>query len=232
MAPENKTVKVTVDIKPKLSFKKYEGYPELGIKPVFDSNNNLVSLEVTLDVPYLFSNEEISRKVNTLIKPLIERLQYLLNRPLKTECRLFEQIYPPSPVKQGQISSNMSADIHKPIDMPVQEDILRQDDSTIKQLHFYNRSVKAQDVIQKIRDLYQVLEEEERRDGYKVPDDMKFTRDAVSHPACDSSKIKEFLRKNIGSETIDITNPDHISFLNAKLEEIRYEAKRIIDSHI
>ena len=61
---------------------------------------------------------------------------------------------------------------------------------------------------------------------------MKFIRDAVSHPACDNSKVKEFLRKNIGSETIDITNPDHISFLKAKSDEIRYEAKRIIDSHI
>ena len=156
MALENKKVKVTVNIKPKLAFKKYEEYPELGIKPVFDGNNNLVSLEVTLDVPYLFSNEEIAREVNKKIKPLMERLQYLLNRPLKAECRLFEQIYPPLQVKQGQTSFDMSADIHKPIDMPVQEDILRQDDSTIKQLHFYNRSVRVQDVIQKIRDMYQV----------------------------------------------------------------------------
>jgi len=232
MDPNNKTVKVTVDVNPKLAFTKYEDYPDIGTTPVFDDENRLISLDVTLEVPYFSSNEDISRQVNEITRPLIERLQYLLNRPMKTECRLFEQIDPPSPIKQGQISIGMGIDLHKPVDMPVQTDILQQDDSTMKQLHFYNRAVKAQDVIQEIRDLYQILEEETRRNTYTAPDEMRYIRNAVSHPACDNSAVKDFLRHNIGVDSIDLTNPDHISFLKAKASEIKHEAKRIIESHI
>ena len=145
-----KIVRVTVDIKPNLQFKKIEKYPRIGIQPVFEEDK-LIQFIVTIKVPYLFSKSDMEKEINNQIKPLIMRLQYLTKFPLKTTCRLFEQIDPPLDIKTGLLKVNTSYSVHKPIDMLLETDVIKQNSNVTKQISYYIKFLATDDVIDRIK---------------------------------------------------------------------------------
>ena len=225
-------VRVWFDIEPKLKFTTEERYPNLNIIPEY-KDSKLIGLQVDVEVN-LNDNDEIIKEIaRHRIISLIERLRYLTKMNLKTEIKRTKQIDPPETKSAGYKTFSVNACIVKPCPMPGEEDLLKQDKNTTYQLMYYNRGIRADDVSEKIKNFYLVIEKEKDINGsYSIPEDLKNTRIAVSHTILTNQRAKNFLMNNISSDSIDFNNPSHVKFLHTMLPKFKEEAEKILDKKV
>jgi len=228
-------VRVSFDVEPNLEFTTTETYPGLGITPEYE-DADLTGLRVDVEIEANDDDEITKSLARQRITALLERLRYITGRHLAVQARRIEQIDPPCEKAVGFTSLTMGVCITDKCQMPSEEDLLdNQDENTTYQLMYYNRATKADDLADKIRNFYMVIEREgEIHSPYKksIPERLTYTRDAVSHPILNRKDAKSFLKNNIGSCSVDYGNPDHIRFLRVMLPEFRDEAERILNRKV
>jgi len=101
----------------------------------------------------------------------------------------------------------------------------------LRQIGWYSAGMKSEWVIERIRNFYEVLElEKGLGNGYKPPDNLRFLRNAASHPRLDDEKAATWLRGKIGTDHIDPLNPRHLEFLNSETPALESEARRILQT--
>ena len=228
-------VRVSFDVEPKLEFTTTETYPGLGITPEYE-DANLTGLRVDVEIEANDDDEITKSFARQKITALLERLRYITGWHLAVEAVRIEQIDPPCEKAVGLTSFTVGVCITDKCQMPIEEDLLdNQDENTTYQLMYYNRATKADDLAEKIRNFYMVIEREAEIDiTYKesISERLKYTRNAVSHPTLNRMNAKNFLKDNIGSCSVDYGNPDHMRFLRAMLPEFKDEAERILNRKV
>ena len=226
-------VRVWFDIEPKLKFTTEERYPNLNIISEY-KDSKLIGLQVDVEVNLNDNDEIVKDMARYRIIRLIERIQYLTKMNLKAEIKRIQQIDPLSVKSTGYKSLRVSAILVKHCSMPKEDDLLyKQDKNTTYQLMYYNRGIRADDVSEKIKNFYLVIEKEKDINGsYSILGDLKNTRIAVSHTILTNQRAKNFLMNNISSDSIDFNNPSHVKFLHTMLPKFKEEAEKILDKKV
>jgi hypothetical protein len=108
-------------------------------------------------------------------------------------------------------------------------------EATRQQLNWFLLGQNSVSVIERIKDYYKVLEQQERvtaknASQYRPPKEAKLLRNAVTHP--EPKSAKSYLLKSIGSSRIDPKNEAHIRFLEGKVSLLQSEAQRILDGKV
>jgi len=233
---DNFTHKVTVELNPKLEFTTQEEYSfwDGKIAPVF-KDKKLWGFDVYLTINGDLSNEEIQNLAHGYLEPLISRLSFEANVPINYSLVSVENISKKSRVGIRKIVA--TAMLVKPIPMPKPESVDKMSFYTKSQMFWFKAGLSSQSVIGKITSFYKVLEWERNTTRtnatpYKIEDEFRFVRNAVSHPTITDEKTKKYLLQNIGQDFIEPHNPKHIKFLWVKEKLIEEDARRILTGKI
>lgn len=230
------THKVTMELNPKLEFTTQEEYSfwDGKIAPVF-KERKLWGFDVYLTINGDLSKEEIQNLAHEYLEPLISRLSFEANVPINYSLASIENMSKKSRVGIKEIAG--TAMLVKPIPMPKPESVEKMYFYTRSQLFWFKAGLSSQSIIGKIASFYKILEMERNTTRnsatpYKIGDEFRFVRNAISHPTITDKKTKEYLLQNIGQDFIEPHNPKHIKFLLEKEKSIEEEARRIITSKI
>jgi len=228
-----KEVRVWFRIEPKMQFVAGEQYPNLKITPEFE-NDRLTGLQVDVEVNLNDSDEVAIRKAKGKIAPLLERLRFLKNTWLEVELEMLQEILPQ--VKTPHTYSHLIYKffVEEPCRLPREDELLcQQNDDTTYQLMFYNRGMKSEEATERIRNFYLVMEREAAiNSSYAILHDLACTRHALSHHRLTRHYARSFLLKNIGCDSIDFNNPDHVAFVQKMVPEFANEALRILNNKV
>lgn len=233
--------KVTFDIEPKLGYIE-KTYPSLNITPIYE-DGKMTALQVDVEVILddTANDEEIAKEMarelaTKKITPLIERLRFLTGKKLEYMIKKMHQTSPPGG-RWPQLDAKKAiirvkgAETTSKSPMPEEDSLVKQDEDTTNQLMHFNRGMMAHDLAEKIREFFMVIESEEKANSlFIIPDDLRFTRIAVSHYKVKREKAKAYLKAKIGSDSIDFNNPHHVRFLRDKLPKFIAEARKLLDA--
>lgn len=101
-----------------------------------------------------------------------------------------------------------------------------------RQAEALNAAKSAADLVTRIRWAYQVLEQERKRNPtYRLLPNFRHIRNAMSHPEINQSG-KNFFKKALGVDMLDLRKHDHIQFLRVQGENLLKEANRIVESNL
>lgn len=220
---------VRFDIQTEAEFNTKEEYPNLKITPIY-SDNKLREVQVNVEVNSEVDNDIVEIIARQKINPLVERLRYLGAKDLEMQIREIKQKNPQKKETTQYIQLPFIANHTKSISMPKEDDLRQQDSYTTELLMLYNRATRVKNLPEKIKYFYMVIEKEEG--SKRKRDDLMNLRDALSHPKLSNLHVLNFLKYNIGSESIDYNNPNHIRFLKQMLPRFITEAKRIVDNMV
>jgi hypothetical protein len=135
-------------------------------------------------------------------------------------------------VKTGAVFMSADAFIVKPeeVDMtkPSFSRILRnQDDKLARQLSHYRRGVSSTDVIDQIREYYQIIEDEYGKNDQRTKK-YTFVRHLVNHPYLNDPNAAAAATTIVGKPYLDPSAPSDILALKAELDTLKNEAIKII----
>jgi hypothetical protein len=100
-----------------------------------------------------------------------------------------------------------------------------------RQLSHYRRGLSSSDTIEKIREFYQVLDDEYPKDHPSIQK-YRYVRHLVSHPELTKDRSIEEAEKIFGRPYLDPSAPEDIQALQKHLNEIKYEAEQLIKAKI
>ncbi len=122
------------------------------------------------------------------------------------------------------------AERHTNIDLAEEtiERIIRGNDGKLnRQLSHYRRAIETDDVITKIKELYQVIEAE--KDKYsQFLKKYKYVRDLLSHPEVNHPPIVQKAKDRFGRAHIDPSSPKDLDELKKDAEKLLVEAREIL----
>lgn len=109
---------------------------------------------------------------------------------------------------------------------PIAQIIGGQEDKLARQLSHYRRALQADDVITRVREAYQVIEDEETE--HLFLDDYRYIRNLVSHPELHNRRMIPKAEERFGESFIDPSSPDDIAKLREDAEKFMQKAKEIL----
>jgi hypothetical protein len=138
--------------------------------------------------------------------------------------------------KTGMIFLTGGAFIAKPVEIDITKSsftaILQNTDAKLtRQLAHYRRGISSQDVIEQIREFYLVLEDEYGKNSPRLQP-IAYIRHLVSHPELNSASAKRDAITLLGKTYLDPSAPNDLSTLRQQLENIKNEAKCVIEAKI
>jgi hypothetical protein len=226
----NRNARVSFEVEPRLEFTSKEIYPGIGVTPEFEENR-LKALSVDINVDSSDDEQEVIDLACQKLTPLLERLRYLTGVNVNVQPTGIESGGKRLGIKQATADVLV---VHESRPMPTEHEIRDQDAETTYQLICCNRAKRASDFAQRIRDYYLVMEAEqgitECGSKYNVPEELRYTRHAVSHSVLSDPNVKAFLKPRIGFDRVDYSNSSHLKFLRIQAEKLREEAERILNA--
>jgi hypothetical protein len=133
-------------------------------------------------------------------------------------------------IKKGYATLEVSASLHKPVDLDfanIKKFLACNDPKVLRQLAHYSKGLKySRDPITQFREFYLMLEDEY---GKKHPNLQKYSyiRHAIMHAKLDP-KHEQKLLDQIGTSYIDPSSPEAIEFVKEKLPDLANEATQIV----
>ncbi len=230
---------IQFDVEDAPEFRSREDYTSLGIQLCFNGDI-LTALQVVTEHEDKANRNEIVALARETIGPLLALVEFGKGVPLK-----LGMVHTPTVQSKSEdvatVTGSFGADsilFRHPIPLPPLKTVaeLLAATETRLQLIWYNRAKESGWVVDKIRSYYAVLELEQ--ETYKRASqspkwqEMKWVRDAVSHPRLGNQTIKNYLRKQIQADHIEPGNELHSQFLRQKLQVLEDEARNILEQKV
>lgn len=232
--------RVYFDINPELPFENKEEYSLQGIIPIFE-DEKLVKLQTDVDIDPSTEKNIIGDLAKNKITALLERLRYITRQDLKATLGGIDRIGPPKIRRRGRVFNmrriktiRVNPRIPKPCSMPKEDVLIKQDPDLTYQLTHLNKGILEEDIGEKIKNYYLVIErEKEINPSYIILDTLTYIRHALVHARVNKNqKAESFLNESIGSNSIDLNNPKHIRFLREMLPSFEEKAQEIVNKKI
>ena len=219
--------RVVFNIAEPTEFLSRENYDSLGITLLFDKGK-LKALQLVIEPDEGATYEEIVRQARDRIVPLLALIRFGQGVPLQLGVVNTKIVDPESAVEIGLASHKGDTVISRPIPLPPTKMVANLPNGVVRQLGWYNSAGDSGWVIERIRNYFEVLELESELGSYKPPAELKWLRDAVSHPQPRNQAVTNYLHEHLGTDHIDPNDDSHLRFLEGKTELFRREAEGIL----
>lgn len=219
-----------------IPFTNVEDYSLLGIETsVVDGK--LVALTTVVEHGIGAEHGEIIIEARSAISSLLTLIEYGYGQPVTLGQVQTRTIEPASEVSIGLGFVKVNAALARRVPMPPAETVANLNEATRLQLGWYLLGQNSSSVFERIKNYYKVLEHEKRLteknvSPYLPSDEMKYLRDAVSHPELHNPCLLKYLGSQINSAHIDPHNDGHIRFLEQKVPLLQSEAQRILEAKL
>jgi hypothetical protein len=219
-----------------IPFTDVEDYSPLGIE-ISVVEGKLIALTTVVEHDVGTGRDEIASKSRAAITSLLILIQYGFGLPVNLGPIQTRVIEPASEVSIGLGFVKVEVALARRVPMPPAETVANLSDATRLQLGWYLLGQNSPTVFERIKNYYKVLEQEKRLteknvSPYIPPDEMKYLRDAVSHPELRNPGLLKYLGNQINSTHIDPQNEEHIRFLEQKMPLLQSEAQRILEAKL
>jgi len=155
-------------------------------------------------------------------------ISFVIGRGVSCTLQQINEIGPPGAVKGGFKLFTVGTIIEAPKDFdlstaPFLRVLEDEDQKLARQLSHYRRGIASLDIIEKVREFYQVLEDET---GSQFKEKYQWLRDLVSHPELTrSTASKQKATERVRKTYVDLSSPRDIKTLQKQLEQIKLDAK-------
>ncbi len=213
-----------------------EDYSHLGIE-VSLVEGKLAALKTVVEHDIGAGHADIISKARSATASLLSLIELGHGCPANIEEVHTHAVEPASEVSIGLGFVKVAATLVRQIPMPPANLVANLGESTRLQLNWYLHGQNGSSAIERIKNYYNVLEEEKRltkksATPYEPPADARFLRNAVSHPDLNDPKVVDYLQKNLGASKIDPKNEAHIRFLEGQVLFLQSEAQRVLDGKV
>ncbi len=163
----------------------------------------------------------------------VDYLSFVSRLPVSASLRQITEIGVESGIKRGlalfPVDTLFAKRIDVDVTMPAFQRVIQNKDTRLAlQLAHFRRGLRTNDVIEKIREFYQVLELEES----KVTEKFRYVRHLVSHPELTNKKAVEEATELIGKPYLDPSVPRDLQNLSSDVQKIEKKARAIIQSKL
>jgi hypothetical protein len=222
---------VRLELSNPIPFTTEENYSHLGIE-VSIVEGKLVSLQTIVEHASGVGHSEIVSKARSAVVPLLTLIEYGYGLPVSIAAVHTHEIEPDSEVSIGLGYVKVGMALVRQVPMPPAVILSNLTEATRLQIDWFVIGQNSTSVIDRIKNLYKVLEQEKRLTAdstrYAPPTEATYLRHAVSHPHLDNPKVADYLQQNIGSSEIDPKNESHIRFLEGKVPLLQSEAQDVL----
>ena len=218
-------------INPHLNVREIKNLSNIRLIKNSDNNDALATeLEITITAP---TREDAHNKAIEIANKCVAFLTF--RKRFLVTASLYNIGPQPSGITMtGYSSLAITAIIDKydNIDLtaePLPGIINNSEDKLSRQLSHYHRAFQTDDVMTKIREFYQVIEDEYNNTGDFI-ESHKLVRHLVSHPKLHDHKLVKDAKAQFGKEYLDPS--EDLSNLKPILSEIQKEAEKILEGKI
>lgn len=218
-------------------------------KAIFELNNpvKINSVKNTGDIKFILEEDKIiEMEITTPIMDQDNAVLYvkmMCNRVLDVIASLSginaEAFYrgmteiTDNPIKRVHAAIKVTSTLIRLIDLDLTTENIRnilqnKDSKLVRQVAHYRRGLLSEDIVEKIREFYLVLEDENQ----DIADKYKYIRHVVSHPKVDHQKSKEEAIKLLGKPYFDPSSEKDINILKNEMEKLQIEARNILMKYL
>jgi len=192
---------------------------------VIENNTYVTGIEITTSELSFVEAVEHSSLIANRCADLMSLMSGL---GVSSTLQQINEIGPPEAAKAGFKTFTMDTICVKPIDIDISTNqflnvLDGKDEKLSRQLSHYRRGLASSDTIEKMREFYQVLEDERET---SLKHRYGWIRDLVSHPELTfdaTSKKKAF--EQLGKTYIDPSSPSDLKKLEEQLRQIQHDAE-------
>lgn len=136
--------------------------------------------------------------------------------------------------KAGTISVSFDASLERPEEVDLTKPaflrvIQEKDEKLARQLSHFRRGISSLDIIEQIREFYQIVEDEYGESHPKTAK-YRYVRHIVSHPELVTTNAKAAAIQMMGKSYLDPSEPNDVSVLSNHLVDLKKDALNIIRS--
>lgn len=152
------------------------------------------------------------------------------------ECRLnnMVEVKPKGEERTGFVWVTGNCILHRPEYLDFSRDnakklLQNSDDKLVRQFSHYRRALKTDDIIEKIREYWLIIEDEYGQ-NHPFIQNHSYIRHLTNHAKLTTHKHEQKAKTLLNKSYIDTSNPKDLDILINDLRKIQKEAKGIIDS--
>lgn len=223
---------------PRIIVAKVKSLPDVKLRTDSDGTTFITEIEITTpELSFLDATNYSEEKANRCA----DIISFLTGLSVSCTLRQINEIGPAGTVRTGATTFEVDAVFAKAqeVDLtaPKISDVLyNKNEKLARQLSHYRRGILSSNVVQKIREFYQVVEDEYPREGrekdHPIIEKYKYVRILLSHPEMNQERSKAEAKEIVGKEYFDPSSPEDMAALKTHQEQIKNEAERIIKSKI
>ena len=208
--------------------------PEVRLVTEVKGNNKYItSIEIT--TPDLSFVDAVTYS-KLVANRCVDMISYIIGRGVSCSLGQITEIGPPGTVKTGRafygVDALLSTLQNVDITTASFSDVLQNKNTKLaRQLSHYRRGVASSDVVEQIREFYQVLEDE-YPENHPFMQKYRYVRHLVSHAELTDKRSKEEAKKIVGKPYLDPSAPEDMRALETHLDEIKNKAEQVIRSKI
>jgi len=207
--------------------------PEVRLITGVGNNKYITSIEIT--TPDLSFVEAVTYS-KLMANRCIDIISYIVGHGVSYSLGQITEIGPSGTVKEGHAFCGVDTLLARPQNVDITRasfsDVLQNKNSKLaRQLSHYRRGIASPDIIEQIREFYLVLEDE-YPSNHPFLQKYRYVRNLVSHAELDTERSVEEAKKIVGKAYLDPSAPEDMDALQTHLNEIKYEAERVIKSKI
>lgn len=207
--------------------------PEIRLITQEGNNKRVTSIEIA--TPDLSFVDAVAYS-KLIANRCVDLISYIVGRGVSCSLTQITEIGPLGIVKEGHAFWNLDTLLATPqyIDITTASfsDVLQNKKAELaRQLSHYRRGIASSDIIEQIREFYQIIEDEYPK-NHQFIEKHRYVRHLVSHAELKEPHSKQEATKLIGKPYLDPSAPEDIDALRSHLGEIKHEAELIIKSKI
>jgi hypothetical protein len=222
------------NLEPRIIVAKVKSLPDVKLLTVLNGTSTFIT-EIEITAPEL-SFIEATKYSEEKANRCADIISFTTGFSVSCTLRQINEVGTAGTVKTGAATYGVAATFYRPqevnITTPKFSNILHyKDEKLARQLSHFRKGISSSDMVQKIREFYQVVEDEYSK-HHPFIEKYKYVRDLVSHPEMTFNRSKAEAKKIVGKEYFDPSSPQDMAALEIHLEQIEGEAERIIKSKI
>ncbi|MFZ3170299.1 MAG: hypothetical protein WA130_22020 [Candidatus Methanoperedens sp.] len=197
--------------------------------------NGIIFKGFSIITPILTRQEAVNY-VQEKANRIFDYMSAIHNRSIEGYLSNMISIKPKGEVRTGLKILTAEYVLHKPEDLDFNEEFIKnvlrnKNEKLMRQLSRCRRGLKTDDVITKIREFYQIIEDEYPL-GHPFLKKYLYVRNLQSHPTLENPSSKTPAEERLEKNYIDPSNPKDMEAMKTDSKIIEIEAKRIIDSKL
>lgn len=179
-----------------------------------------------IDDAFLYAQEKANK--------IFAYLRLLHRYPIQGFLASIAENKPEGEIKRGFAQVTIDTIIHKSFDVDFSSirDVLENRDVKLsRQLAHYNMGLESKDVVTKVSQFFQVVEDESDTER-KFISKYRWVRNIVSHPTGDKPETKDRAEKFFGKNYVDLSDPRDMDKLKDALKPIEKKAREILEGKL